>query len=487
MPIDEGAMNAALDAGTHYPIRCVCCFKEIEPKDLLFRWEDRTETAQSRRRDHAPAVKSRQEDEFEAETDFDFGEEDEEPEQQPFLSVGELVEQYVVTRLDTSTAEGGMALPGGIPSRITVSTGEMEFILASRYCPYCRRRLPNLAGTVPTYFVTLLGPSNAGKTVFLCALYRMLTMEPSRLPCGGTLTGSADLSYNAISEPSNRMYQGYLPDTTVDVFSEPVVLKLDYQNVQTNVKRSCLFAVSDMKGETIHNVQFLDDQTALGDQYKNADGFLFFADPEKMNRVQAEFEDLTKDGGKTVSDMIDVITTALLSLFPGNKVNTPSVIFLTKIDVLLERMGQLMLKFPYTQERQRTASRCVGSYYAHLENETKKLLGALDNNLFSFLEGSFSRTHYTTVAALGITPHRGAEGKVREIIDLRHSIRLAQPVVLLLTMLGFLPPYANFEEMPAKDPQLRPRELKRLEQYRNEIAKRNNETYVLWKRQQNLS
>ena len=487
MPIDESEFNTTLALGRHYPIRCVCCFREISPKDLLFRWEDRTETAQSRRSGHAYAAQKKDEEEFEDETDFAIDDEDKEPGQQPFLTVGELVEQYVVTGLDMSTASDGMTSPGGIPSRITVSTGEREFILASRYCPYCRRRLPSLAGTVPTYFVTLIGPSNAGKTVFLCALYRMLTTEPSRLPCGGTLTGSADLSYNSISEPSNRMYQGYLPDTTVDVFSEPVVLKLDYQNDQTKVKRSCLFVVSDMKGETIHNAQFLDDQTALGGQYKKAAGFLFFADPEKMNRVQAEFEDLEKDGGKTVSDMIDIITTALLSLFPGNKVNTPSVIFLTKIDVLLERMSQFMLNFPYTQERQRAAAHCVGSYYAHLENETKRLLSILDNNLYSFLEGSFSLKSYTTVAALGITPHQDAEGKIKEIIDLRHSIRLAQPVVLLLTMLGFLPPYAKFEEMPSKDSRLKHKELKKLEQYRSEIAKRNNVQYVLWKSAQHLS
>ncbi len=493
-------IETSLQRGFHYPIRCVCCYQEVVPGEALFRLSDRTQTAADRRR----AIMGYKQSMASDEGDFPdaAGDEGDFPEKQKttenpnsksvkdeFLTAAQLAERYDVVSFKTTKvdpARSGLQ-QGSIPDAIICREGsgdEMhEFMFSNRYCPFCRNPLPALAGQLPTYIVTLLGPSNAGKTVYLCALFRALTRSSSgvRLPCGGGLSGSADMSYNAVEELSNRMYAGYLPDTTVDAFSKPMVFELTYDNPARSTSRKCLLAVSDMKGETFHNPDSLDTHAALLDMYLHTDGFLFFVDPDTLPRVQTELN-LPRDGGNTIAAMRAIITRGILAHYDGNVVRKPTVVFMTKVDMLLNRMRQIMIRLPETNDRSPSSSH-NRDYYRCINEETRNLIRLLSTDLFSFLNASFPESFFTSVSALGVTPHLDASNRAIEAIELRNSIRLVQPVIVLLSLLQILPPYLNWEKVPAENPDLPKKAKKRQEQEIGNAIAANTRLYEEWKLQ----
>ena len=71
-----------------------------------------------------------------------------------------------------------------IVRNLDVNGKKMSGKIRKFYCPYCHNAIIPMAGKLPMYLVSLLGPSSAGKTVYLTILHMLLSGQNYPLPQG---------------------------------------------------------------------------------------------------------------------------------------------------------------------------------------------------------------------------------------------------------------------------------------------------------------
>ena len=67
---------------------------------------------------------------------------------------------------------------------LEIGEEKVSGIVRKFYCPHCHSQLIPQAGKMPMYLVSLMGPSSAGKTVYLTVLHMMLSGGNFGLPQG---------------------------------------------------------------------------------------------------------------------------------------------------------------------------------------------------------------------------------------------------------------------------------------------------------------
>ena len=61
---------------------------------------------------------------------------------------------------------------------------KMSGTIRKFYCPYCHNEIISMAGKLPMYLISIMGPSSAGKTVYLTVLHKLLGGINYPLPQG---------------------------------------------------------------------------------------------------------------------------------------------------------------------------------------------------------------------------------------------------------------------------------------------------------------
>ena len=375
-----------------------------------------------------------------------------------------------------------MPCKDALSREVTYKTGGEVKRLTRRYCPHCGNPLPVQSGMMPTYIITLLGTSSSGKTVYLAALYRLLTRNGignGKLPYKGFLKGvEAGISNQNISGLSRMLYEdGYLPATTINQFDDPITFQLTFstENGGKALKR-CLTALVDMKGEDLTDA----NATTLAmkhQMYRSSDAFLFIVDPSNMPEyyAKAQYDRPTAPSSAHVV-LQQLVQDHVASQFPNQEIRKPSVIAITKADILMRNAHLLGIPASsYTVQAESTSNMCKEKKYLRtFHREAENLVGHLDPNLKYFLNNAFPNAFYTTIASLGSKPTIIKEGNrlVVRNATIASAIRVEDPLLLLLIKLGFLPPYYNLE-MPPPPPEVKARPKERAE--RIERIKATNE------------
>ncbi len=364
----------------------------------------------------------------------------------------------------------------GVLTRISFQKEKDEAPLHTirRYCPECGKPLPAGSGTMPTYLVTLLGSTASGKTVYLCALNKVLSSRGS-LPYDCTLHSvPASSSSNELFKLSSDLFNkaiGTLPATTQRIVNEPLVFKLTFTIPYTYIlkngeaytkdyKKECLFSISDMRGEDLAEK----DGAALtirGEFISHSDGFLTVISPLNIPIIASRLDE-TEDSDASDAERSQLVHTALMShindyvlpFFPTGQISAPCVTMLSKADRLVANRKLLgLLGIPasnpvlcndpeelYTQ-----------TYFRNLHIGTAQILN-LDSSLYDFLFHVFKRMYLTSVSAFGpnakyevITAEDGNTRKKIENPAVLAPQHVADPILLLLIQLGFLPDFTRVE------------------------------------------
>lgn len=132
---------------------------------------------------------------------------------------------------------------------------KMSGTIRKFYCPYCHNEIISMAGKLPMYLISIMGPSSAGKTVYLTVLHKLLGGINYPLPQG-------HLSFDNFGEMSNEFRKfalalnrtGTLPSTTTENRKDPYLLRVNYiaDDNSQEVNKQCLIGLIDMRGEMLH-------------------------------------------------------------------------------------------------------------------------------------------------------------------------------------------------------------------------------------------
>lgn len=327
---------------------------------------------------------------------------------------------------------------------------KMSGMVRTFYCPHCHQKLIGQAGKKPMYLISILGPSSAGKTVYLTILHIALNGRNYYPPKGYLhfeAVGSTVSEYHQYATALNNT--GALPATTTEGRKDPYLLEVNYVSDADSRRsdKSCVIGLTDMRGEMLgagKNEELM--QTNLP-QFVEADGFIMMVDPEilegfykrlpqdHLNRGYNELSLALSDMRRTINDCITSVIGAI---------QKPSVIALTKMDLLRRYRDMIGLSL----------SNCViapnfgpagntnlyRNYYLPMSRSTRQCVEMLSDSFSYYLSTVFERTpFYVSISALG--DKVAVNGKTVDNPRNIAPVRIEDPILHLLMDLNFLPPF----------------------------------------------
>lgn len=336
---------------------------------------------------------------------------------------------------------------------LEIGEEKVSGIVRKFYCPHCHSQLIPQAGKMPMYLVSLMGPSSAGKTVYLTVLHMMLSGGNFGLPQGFVhfeTLGVTGREYEQFASHIRR--ENRLPATTQEDRKTPYLLQADYtampESAQSNKK--CILGLIDMRGEMFNGERNEDLSNINVPQFKESDGFIMMVDPETLegvyNRLPEQYMNRDID---QLEEAISGMKTSILDCVTGDmgQIQRPSVVALTKTDLLYKNYQQLgiPLNQPVIAPRFQMIpdSNLEDTYFNPMNQSTRACIQYLSRGLSNFLDQTFFSPYYISVSALGAAVK--VSGDNLDNFRLIHPIRVEEPLLYLLMRLNFVPPFFRGE------------------------------------------
>ena len=312
---------------------------------------------------------------------------------------------------------------------LEINGTKMSGTIRKFYCPYCHNEIISMAGKLPMYLISIMGPSSAGKTVYLTVLHKLRKF-------------ALDL---------NRT--GTLPSTTTENRKDPYLLRVNYiaDDNSQEVNKQCLIGLIDMRGEMLHGDHDDDLMDFNLPQFKEANGFIMMVDPETLEGVYnhlpeqyfggRSIEQLDETLGSMRQTIINCITAEM------GCIEKPSVVALAKQDILCRNYQQLgiLLNQPVIAPNFRPVkgTNLKASYYEPMSKSTRSCISYLSGSFTSFLETTFKEPYFVSLSALGSFVNISGN-KLDNVAKIR-PVRVEEPILKLLMDFNFLPKFCSDE------------------------------------------
>lgn len=331
---------------------------------------------------------------------------------------------------------------------------KMSGLVRKFYCPHCHNEIIPLAGKMPMYLVSILGPSSAGKTVYLTILHMLLSGRVYPLPQGYlTFENLGAMGREFQNFALNIKRKNELPSTTQENRKDPYLMRVSYTAVANSVEtnKQCLLGLIDMRGEMLqgdHNDDLTDYNVP---QFKEANGFIMMVDPETLEGVYNRLPEQYFGGRKieqldmTIGSMKEAIMECITAEM--GRIDRPSVVALAKEDILLKNYAQLGI--PLSQPviapnfRPIPNTHLGKTYYEPMDRSTRECIQYLSGSFTKFLDDTFTKPYFVSLSALGnIVQISG--NKIDNFEKIR-PVRVEEPLLRLLMEFNFIPPFYREE------------------------------------------
>lgn len=341
-----------------------------------------------------------------------------------------------------------------VVKNLDVQGKKMSGTIRKFYCPFCHNEIIPLAGKMPMYLVSLLGPSSAGKTVYLTILHMLLSGRIYRLPQGFLSfenLGAMGKEFQNFAFDIRRKNE--LPSTTQENRKDPYLLRVSYSANpnSSDTNKQCLLGLIDMRGEMLQG-EHNDDLTDFNvPQFKEASGFIMMVDPETLEGVYNRLPEQYFGGRKieqlnmTIGSMKEAIMECITAEM--GKIKRPSVVALAKEDILLKNHAQLGI--PLSQPviapnfRPIPGTYLGKTYYEPMNRSTRECIRYLSGSFTAFLDNTFTNPYFVSISALGSLVQ--IAGNKIDNFEKIQPVRVEEPLLKLLMDFNFIPPFYREE------------------------------------------
>jgi GTPase SAR1 family protein len=349
----------------------------------------------------------------------------------------------------------------GVTLTVTEGDREIEKAMYDRYCDcdgYRKQRMS--AGSVPSYVILLLGSSNAGKTMYLLALYHTLSRRGGYAlpPTGDAKNCIARLSMNVLSDSQSAdtdiakmtdelFLEGNLPKTTVSITNEPLALDITVDFTRSGLKKKALLYLRDMPGETITNRDKQNELLRIANQFPKFDAFMTMLDPTTFR--ESVFPSAGREEAQRqrtqLNRLSEVIVERITPIMPGNTITQPTAAIITKGDLFfdaryvseLRSKGLTYAMPPLASAQQESFDK---NYFDEIHLGARTILQKLSDNIIGQIGVHFGNMFYSVASALSKTPIEIAEERVKTPNAI-NPWRVTDPMLRLLMRLNILPPF----------------------------------------------
>lgn len=319
-------------------------------------------------------------------------------------------------------------------TRIQVTKGGA--ICKSRVCPECHNPLPIDYGFYPVKFITLIGITNSGKTVYLSQFLRELERNLTKV--GMSIPGQTQSMQMFCNDNPVIAGEPMPASTAPEKLQQPLIFQTTCVG-EFGIKKTFTIVMYDIAGEL-----FGDKYTTQMSRYapfiSHADGIIMLIDPKQFDPIAN-----AKGYGEKKDDPI----TALRHIRDHmNNPNVPIAACISKSDTIYDVLGdeiKELIKMDYQGVRDTNSglylSKLNAESFNPLENALKKFMLDIDNVLVQHLNNLYNNFAYFAVTALdcNVTVQNDVsipDGPVE-------PKRIIDPIIWLFYKFGFIKAYGN--------------------------------------------
>ncbi|WP_409344076.1 TRAFAC clade GTPase domain-containing protein [Paenibacillus sp. MBLB4367] len=395
----------------YYDIVCPFCFEKYHPDEVVFR-----------------AAHHREDDE-----DYALAEDDVLNRYRKRFGLGTFDELEAVIPPDTIPEENKL-----YAGRVLVGiTDRYNIVSRRRLCPKCHNDLPLTVGKTPSNIISIIGPSQVGKSVYMTSLIH--TLEH-------TTAGNFDAACMPINTEISRKYRdqyeeplfeqgNVLRSTQVSEVQEPLIFQFTFKDESKDPLTLVFF---DVAGEGMTDRAYMEMRAS---HVKNSTGMLLLIDPLQIKTIRDRIKINVGEKPGDFTDRHDSPREVIINLFDsfighqGGKTNIPTAIVLTKSDMLhflKEEDGEYIRSNSNVFHNMVHAKTFNVAEFENINGEIRRFIEKVDRPLKGAIDVNFSDTAYFAVSALGSNP---VDLKVKGVIS---PIRVDEPFLWLLYRLGYI-------------------------------------------------
>lgn len=292
-----------------------------------------------------------------------------------------------------------------------------------RVCPHCHNPLPQNYGKYPIKFLSVIGISSAGKTVFLSKLIENITGYAAKLGMAALAGSSSSRKFiqdNKIDE--NVPLPGGTPDRYL---SQPLFYNLSY--FKNNIRENKMFVIYDIAGETCVSAARILNYAPF---IRNSDGMFILMDPQQFQCL----------GGRA-AQITDAILSTLSGVFTGaDMVEIPLAFCLAKSDMM--RSQNLLPEICYQDVQTVNKSKFCAEDYNIISNKLDEFFESNDPSIKVSLENNYINFNYFAFTTLNCDVREDENG--RKYPERKPTPkRIEEPLFWMFKKFGFIDSQGN--------------------------------------------
>ena len=307
-------------------------------------------------------------------------------------------------------------------------------VTTKRLCPFCHNDIPQSAGFAPSTIISVVGATQAGKSVFLTSLIHTLkTITPRNFPVFCTpITNEMGRKFKQEYEEPLVENGILLSPTQKEYQQEPFIFTFSFAD---GTKPEINIAFFDVAGEGMVDTEYMDIYAA---NIRNSSGILFLVDPVQFRSIGRKVQlknNADYDAGQMTepTDVLSGLVEDYIYKQGSGVSDIPTAVVLTKTDLLEALRGDDDYISPNSK---------MFSSYTHreffnitefekIDDEVDSLIANVDPNFRNALRRRFSKLGFFAVSALGSKPDGGRVSSFA-------PVRVDEPFLWILYQLGFI-------------------------------------------------
>lgn len=334
-----------------------------------------------------------------------------------------------VVKFDNSDGSGVSFDRDGFLSSVTDIFGGHT---SRRVCPECFNPLPRNYGKYPVKFISVIGITRSGKTVYLSSLLDNMYEYADKIGMSPINNDSVNffIEQNKIQKDT-VLPQGTLPER----MSQPLCYHLNYFHQGKQILETSTFVIYDIAGENCLDAGSVEN---FGQFILHSDGIIILQDPKQFQRIYGEAHTMAESVLRTIKD-----------LFVGadHYCSTPIALCISKCDRLIDDDMFSKELVDMLREPVKSAENFKGfcaTDYNKISKAIDDFYRGKDKQTRTALKTSFDCYNYFAVSALNCRLVESGETsdvsqeKILMPAETPHPMRIEEPLFWLFKQFGFI-------------------------------------------------
>lgn len=311
-----------------------------------------------------------------------------------------------------------------------------DITTSERLCPYCHNELPITSGRGSSKIISVVGASQAGKSVYMTTLLYVLERYTCERIDASLIAGSS--AYNdEIRENQERIFEkNIMLDPTPKQHIEPLIENLKFKDDKIP---SMTLIFYDIPGEGMTDKGYIEKH---GEHIKNSDGIIFLVDPlqmralrKKINLANREMKGDFTEKYQEPKDIIVYLFENFISKQSQEKTNIPTAVVVTKSDMLKNLNDEEYINKNSNIFRNYDHEKFFNiNEFENIDGEVRKFVGKVDSPFKGAMDTYFRTTGYFAVSSLGCNPQNLHIDSSTSV----NPLRVDEPFLWLLYQMNYL-------------------------------------------------